>query len=177
MAHARNPQFSADGQRVYLIGLPSGGSTYSVWRVRRDGTSLERLVDLSSFGCEGGGRLAVSPDESRVAYCDGIEVIILTIATGAKTVIGTYGSQPAFSRDGARVAFTRNNSVVLVNKDGSPDRTLFIPGWSGSQSITWLPGNGWLLLRADLPTLVSTSGGERAPIPTLKDYHQISVVY
>lgn len=112
---------------------PEGG----LYSSRLDGTDL-RLVE--------GGRavagLDVSPDGGRVAYDDylgfdeGHQVFVLELATGEERRLTSgfqWNTQPVWSPDGTRLAFTAQRAgvfgVSVMNADGSAERRL-----SGSES-------------------------------------------
>jgi len=176
---ARFPRFSADGQRVYFAGQIDSVSTRAIFRVRRDGTGLERIVGLTALNdFDEGEQVGVSPDETHIVYRDGLGINVLTMATGAKTVIASSGSQPTFSPDGQRIAYTNvNNLVVITGVDGTVQKSIPFQYWS-DDGLTWLPDGRWLLLRtATGVTLLDTVSGEQLRLPSFAEQHQMSIGY
>src|SRR5207237_6035186 len=119
-------------------------------------------------------QITPSPDGTQVAYRGAADVIVRTISTGAEKVIGSYGTMPAFSPDGRRIAFDEGTHLVIINPDGT-GRTEFAGPYLSYGELTWLPGSRWLLLRtSEGPNLLDTVTGELVPAPALYDFFQYS---
>ncbi|HEX7980330.1 MAG TPA: hypothetical protein VF461_17120 [Gemmatimonadaceae bacterium] len=170
------PRFSADGQRVYFAGRAPGAPTSAIWRINRDGTGLERLVDVSKLNDgNDGAQVGVSPDERRIVFNDSLGVVVYTISTGTRTVIGSNGTQATFSPDGQRIAYTNATALVITNVDGTLLESIPFRG-AGADGLAWLPDSRWLLLRTiDGATLLDTATGEQVPIRQFAELHQISI--
>jgi eukaryotic-like serine/threonine-protein kinase len=120
VAAAGAPSVAADGSLLYTPGQASRAQ--SVGWVSREGRIEETAAELPD---EIGG-LALSRDGKRIAVtvADGGRRNVWTIDVGRGTRtkltpdLGIAG-RPAFSADGAQVAFAVNNKVFVVPADGS----------------------------------------------------------
>src|SRR5438034_4636265 len=90
------------------------------------------------------GRLAISPDGSRLAYIGGPRSQLLIRARNqlhAIAVPGTEGAtSPFFSPDGRRVGFLRDFIVQIASLDGGPPITV-LDSLIGVSGASWGPDN------------------------------------
>ncbi len=90
------------------------------------------------------GRLAISPDGSRLAYIGGPRSQLLIRARNqlhAIAVPGTEGaSTPFFSPDGRQVGFLRDFIVQIASLDGGPPITV-LDSLAGVSGASWGPDN------------------------------------
>ncbi len=121
--------FSPDGSYLYTAISIEGNS--DIYRVRLDGSSLEKVVD--GFGIEVSP--ALSPDGRTIAFVSdrggAPQVYVKTLgAAGERRVssAGGYATSPSWSPAGDRIAFTAlsggSYSLYTVRPDGSDQRLL-----------------------------------------------------
>ena len=155
----QTPSFSPDGEELVFVGLSGGQS--DLYRVRRDGSELQRLTN---------DRFAVrdpqwSPDGSMVVYVsdegpgtdlatlqfDRWHLVLLDLATGERRDITPFARgkavSPAWSGDGAWIAFVSDqggvsNIYVLHRTTGEVFQlTDLVTGVSGilpsSPALSW----------------------------------------
>src|SRR5688572_27865617 len=150
---AYHPRFSPDGSFIYFSALNNDG--YGLWRVRSDGTDLKQIVSTYGYTTPG-----ISPDGKLIAYYDP-EMLVLDLSTGKKVQIGPTGWFPAFSPDGARVAYLSGSGILVANVSGAPPTRLAIPWVASDAGLSWPPSGDWLITRESMwPMLVNASTGE-----------------
>src|SRR5437773_5336248 len=102
------------------------------------------------------GRLAISPDGSRLAYIGGPRSQLLIRARNqlhAIAVPGTEGAtSPFFSPDGRQVGFLRDFLVQIASLDGGPPITVLDSLITGTSGASWGP-DGFIYVDAN------TNGG------------------
>ena len=98
--------------------------------------STEAIVPGASYW----GRLAISPDGTRLAYIGGPSAELLVRPRdhlNAATISGTKGAEtPFFSPDGQRVGFLKEERVYIAPTNGGPVVTV-------SESLTGVAGASW----------------------------------
>jgi hypothetical protein len=142
----------ADETLIVVATLsPSNDAEYGVWRVGRDNvaTQVATLPGLGQAFSTRSGAADVSPDGTRVAYLaatnGNLELRVVTLATGATTVLAPNARSPRWSPNGDRVAYLElanqvvslNGRLTVINADGTGKHavgsaTNFNPGicWS-----------------------------------------------
>src|SRR5438093_5127653 len=132
-------------------------------------------------GAPWSGRVAISPDGSRLAYIGGPRSQLLIRARNqlhAIAVPGTEGaSTPFFSPDGSKVGFLRVQDVQIASINGAPPITVTDTLLTGTSGASWGPDgfiyvdantNGGGLLRVEAKpgatqnrcTVLDTASGE-----------------
>ena len=148
MYSATDPHFTRDGQYLYFAGAELDTSATGIWRVRPDGTGLERITRTSA-SLDMHVEPSPSPDGTRIAYSDKRlgRVVVVTLATGATTIVGTDGGMaPEFSPDGTKVAYLSYSSgLVTVNVDGTGWKKVGGGFW-GYPVVSWMSDGQWLLV-------------------------------
>jgi eukaryotic-like serine/threonine-protein kinase len=148
------PSFSADGDFLYYSYLEPGRFTGTVYRVSVLGGAPRRLLDGVSV-------VAPSPDGRRLAlfvWQTGGAILRVAGAEGesprdlvARTGRDHFDSGPAWSSDGRTIAIVSHRygqpqQVVLVDADSGAERILPQKTLRAVQAVSWLPGNGGLLV-------------------------------
>ncbi len=127
------PRVSRDGAWTYFQLSGSPATNFELWRVRLDGTGLERV------GPAGEPSLSdadpdPSPDGTRLAYAttrpDGTwHLVLRDLATGADHPLGVPGRNPRWSPSGDRLAYVNTTdgqfgTIHVVRSDGTQDRQI-----------------------------------------------------
>ena len=146
----RGPSFSSDGQRLaysvtHKSTLPGGAGEGDIWTVNADGTETTRLTfdrELDELDP------AFSPDGSKIAFvsatpggpastrdilvvdADGSNPVNLTAANGGA---GAEDSDPSWSPDGSKIAFT---------SDRGGGAEIWVMGSGGGNPTTLTSANG-----------------------------------
>lgn len=137
------PTWSHDGEWIaYDSDLPAG-NTYSIWKMKNDGSSMIRIYD----GARGANW---SPNGDRIIlfdYIDTKSVEIFSIDTsGGDLVRVTFNKSPKrfakFSPDGDKIAYilasgANYNEIVIINADGSG--SLKLVGDVCFSGLSWSP--------------------------------------
>src|SRR6266571_2071637 len=131
-----------------VIGLAMLISVTAIWgwmrpepakQVVRSTLAMDS-TDAMAPGAPWSGRVAISPDGSRLAYIGGPRSQLLIRARNqlhAIAVPGTEGaSTPFFSPDGSKVGFLRGQDVQIASITGAPPITV-------SNSLTGTSGASW----------------------------------
>jgi len=154
-----SPAWSPDGTRIAFTRAPTdySGDGFQIYVMNADGsgqTSVPYGVDWGDFDP------AWSPDGTRIAFTNGNGdgssdiVIVNGVGSGQQTYLPlTHNSDaiypqddydPAWSPDGARIAFTRgrlaygNSDIYVMNADGS-GQTSLTNSQGNDYNPAWLP--------------------------------------
>jgi Tol biopolymer transport system component len=167
------PRFAGTNDWVYFNGFVNSINFSYIWRVRADGTGLERLPPWLPM--TGAWQSDPSPDDTHVLY-DAGGLYSLDIASGTSTFVAS-GWAASWSPDGSRVAYLTSGTLSIMNADGSGTRPLstvhkydnsFVPNWSSDGQ--------WIVLRGPgAPELIRVATGDVIPLPFAKDMYQPSL--
>src|SRR2546426_406210 len=171
---------------IVLAILISGGAIWGWMRpapakqVVRSTLAMDSTEAMAP-GAPWSGRVAISPDGSRLAYIGGPRSQLLIRARNqlhAIAVPGTEGaSTPFFSPDGSQVGFLRVKDVQIASINGAPPITVTDTLLAGTAGASWGPDgfiyvdantNGGGLLRVEAKpgakpswfTVLDTASGE-----------------
>lgn len=116
---ADHPSWSPDGLRIAFRCFFATGRT-DVCVANKDGTGLVRLM-IGDFPFPVDYRPAWSPDGRSIAFTWGTaEAQIAVVAVdGSNLRLITGGAEPAWSRDGAKLVFVRDDGLFEIDADGS----------------------------------------------------------
>ena len=140
------PRWSPDGQWVYFIGQRPPGAQ-AVWRIRPDGTQADSLGLATSFTVYAAP--SISPDGRFVAVSDANGVRVIDVSSKAFHVVAApLGCvQPHYSPDGTRFACLTNNTLTVMNIDGSAQRVVGTT-FDDLSGLDWSPDGAWILARS-----------------------------
>jgi len=104
--------------------------------VQPGGSRCEDVISITKITPGGGGV------DGKIVFQRGFDengqIILLDSATGTETPLGP-GKNPAFSPNGALIAFERNNQVIIMNADGTNQRVV-----ASGQHPTWSPDGSFI---------------------------------
>src|SRR5204862_2900897 len=135
-----------------VIGLAMLISAGAIWGWMRPAPAKQVVrstlamdsTEAMAPGAPWSGRIAISPDGSRLAYIGGPRSQLLIRARNqlhAIAVPGTEGAtSPFFSPDGRRVGFLRDFIVQIASLDGGPPITV-LDSLIGVSGASWGPDN------------------------------------
>ncbi|WP_280332110.1 TolB family protein [Nocardia wallacei] len=75
------------------------------------------------------------PHPARIAFADDWQSVFVMNPDGTGVVRIGAGSDPSFSPDGSKIAFTRADTLWLMNADGSEARQLLSDGFYNSEPV------------------------------------------
>ncbi len=118
---ANHPAWSPDGLRIAFECFFAPASN-DICVVNKDGTGLTvlRSADLSQH--ESDSRPAWSPDGRSIAFTMSVpflEQVAVSAVDGSSLRVITGGADPAWSRDGAKLVFVRDDGLFEIDADGS----------------------------------------------------------
>jgi Tol biopolymer transport system component len=168
LTYAHYPKWSPDGRWIAFQQQTSydddgmrNSTSYELWLVRPDGSSLRRSLgagvpfDASVPFIMRGNAWAWSPDSKWIAFVhrndqDTPTVNVLDLATEGTRRL-TTGTYPVWSPDGTRIAFVDRCRIWLIPAKGGK-RTLITPRpWSDTcvADLGWSPDGRWLAATDD----------------------------
>jgi Tol biopolymer transport system component len=123
---------SPDWKHVAYISYPAGDWWLTVARV--DGSDERRLAKATAG-------FDWAPDSNRLAFgaADGTLGVVGIDGSGLKTIAAKPAGSPAWSPDNVHIAYVRNNSIHVVNADGSGDIDVTVGGTYGADQPVWSP--------------------------------------
>jgi Tol biopolymer transport system component len=100
---------------------------------------------------------------------------MLDLASGASTDLQVRGHQPAWSRNGAQIAFIGDGSSIRVmNPGGTGVRTVAGSPNSYAFGIDWSPDSQWIVARNSSRgrlEIINAGTGESVPIPSTQGFN------
>jgi TolB protein len=143
-----NASFSADGQEI-IFTSERGGSA-DIYRVRTDGTALERLTSHPAYD----DQAALSPDGSALAFVSTrrsgtTDIWLLDLIADTYRNLTDHGNnfRPSWSPDGKWLAFTSDRDTTPVNAAGRWEfvhsTSLYVIGADGTGLRRLTPPGGF----------------------------------
>jgi Tol biopolymer transport system component len=166
-------RFSRDGAWIYFDFSGYRQDYAGLFRIRRDGTGLERLGEIGRDY-----RPSPSPDGRYVAYVSdrtpcGVDacIRILDVVANRDTDFFLRGTHAAWSPAADRIAIVSEERVLLVRPDGRQERVL-LEGAFDVRWIDWSPDGEWVVLSSPhgTVTLVRADDGLALPLGHLKSH-------
>ena len=144
-----NYAFSDGGSLAYVSGGGGGEVLRSLVWLDRDGSNAVPLsADLANYELP-----RISPDGTRVAFSilaeGGFDIWVYHLETGSRsqfTFEGTFDRVPVWTRDGSRIAFSRQPAAGIYWKlaDGSGEAELLLEQDFNVIPVSWSPDNNVL---------------------------------
>lgn len=155
--YAEFPTWSPDGKQLAFVGTRDAGdlpdSRLEV--VNLDGTRLHEVTT----GLAGSARVAWSPDGAWILFFGSSDCDLCAIhpdgsgmhQLAALTPDSTAGfGFPSWSPDGLRIAFERDQSIVVMQADGS-NQVALTSGAADDEYADWSPDGNWLVFSRFIP--------------------------
>ena len=163
------PRFSRDGQWVYYTRLSR------LQRIHPDGTG-EEPVPIVNPGIDAAP--AFSPDGSRavIVRLFANQLLMLDLATGTTTDLGSTGLTPAWSPTGNLIAFVGSgdgSTIRVMNPDGTGVRTIASVNAPYAIGIDWSSDGQWIVARSagrDRVEMINVTSGEVIPLAYTRGY-------
>lgn len=162
-------RFARDGGWVYFTATSKTESGYLTYRIRPDGTQLERVGPGATEG--GSLRPDISPDgTTEIFQTTGGAIGSMDIATRTIKSLGVSGLFPRYSPDGRQIAYLGGPNAAqlyVMNADGTNPRPLTPLNVTYQElgAVDWSPDGLWLIASTNSELdLVRLSDGARLPL-------------
>jgi hypothetical protein len=161
---------------LYFSGPRSDNHVMAVWRMNADGSGLVELgtpTDSYDFT-----HPAPSPDGKTVLYdVDPQGIMAIDVATKTVHALGLQGSFPAYSPDGAHIAYLSGSMLMIANSDGTGARMLWGSSDVDVTAPSWSADGNWILAprAGGGAALVRVSDSVILPLPFAFGYFQLAL--
>lgn len=160
------PSYSRDGRWIYFNSLEETYYWRSefIWRVRPDGSGMERVTPTGVTENPGEQFPSLSPDGSRLALYSYDHVRVRNLATRGVS-LAVRGTNPRWSPVSDQIAFWSQGRIMLTAADGTGLRNLSPDTPVGT--FDWSPDGRWLITRLTRSqlALIHAQTGEIIPLP------------
>jgi TolB protein len=169
---ATDPSWSPDGKRLAFINWKDQNAELYVWNVDGSTRRLTRTEARREISP------AWSPDGTRIVFAGwGQEQHLFVInadGTGERQLTSDVrqGWRPDWSPDGRTIAFQVHRAIMLVDADGSNERSLApgeAPAWSPDGTRIAFSRNGFYWAEGGLFTMAADGGDVRRITEALDD--------
>ena len=174
----RAPRISADGRYVFFNALLVNYGYQTIFRVRADGTGLERVTNTSGEPPVETHTPAPSPDGSQFAFVEEQRSIVLkTISTGARTVIAADGQYPVYSPNGRRIVFVNAGRFVVADLANGTTTPVGTPYTAPTAPPTaWSLDSEWFFASSYQGTVMTNATtGEQVVIPGTRGWTYLTL--
>lgn len=171
-------QYSAAGDWIYFT-REAGYSNPESWRVRPDGTELQRVAPGKAY------KPSPSPDGRYVAYFglylgrDPINGELLTFIWDMQTGSNLPGFLEAdcvrFSPSGTQIAYEWEGALYVRPFPDGPPRRLGATTSQYAEWVSWSPDGQWIAVQSKTDNrleLIQVSTGMAVPLPNTRDLSQ-----
>jgi Tol biopolymer transport system component len=151
------PKWAGDGRAIaFAVELPDSNSDIYIERLngghpRPVARSRIGGVEIQDFDWSRSGRaLALTVNDNRISPFDGPFVAVLTLATGSVRFLLKHGGsyEPAWSPNGARIAYQCEGEVCTIAANGGERRVL--TAVSGAGEPAWSPDGRWIVFSREI---------------------------
>lgn len=167
------PTPSADGWIYYTQRFTNSGSQ-ALMRMPLAGGTPQTIRPADPYS--DAGRPDPSPDGRVLAYqgwTTGLpvpqpEIRFLDLQTRTDLAPRVIGSAPSYSHGGTRLAFAREDAILVADADGTGARVVTPAANLYREWASWSPGDGWLAVYAWAPgriELIHLATGLVVPLP------------
>jgi Tol biopolymer transport system component len=149
--------WSPNGRKLAFVGGQSYGGLrkppkIGLYVASASGTHLRRLLACGSCGVDYQSPISWSPDGSRIVMGDGRRVAIVNVKTRSHRLVGPGCKgrwnvpDPAWSPNGAKIAFACGASLYVVTRNGTDAHLIAtVPGQPEVGHLSWSPDGNTLL--------------------------------
>jgi Tol biopolymer transport system component len=148
---AEFPTWSADGKQLAFVGTVNAGDIPDarLYIVNLDGTGLHEVT----ASVAGSGRITWSPDGAWIVYFRASDCDLCAIhpdGTGMHKLAALNPDStagfgfPSWSPDGLHIAFESEQSIIVMNADGS-NQVPLTSGAADDEYVDWSPDGNWLV--------------------------------
>lgn len=164
------PFASADGEWIYFSGMET--HLHLLWRMRNDGTQLERISDSAAPIDE--ARPSISADGTLLAYETNTTITVRDLSTGTVTTTALPGIYARFSPVENRIAYITSNrrQIAITDPDGSNHRVLSTI-FGNFDGLDWSPDGKWIVTSRDGQLLlIEVATGAEIPLRWTGEFNQ-----
>ena len=171
MTQELTPQIARSTGKVFFTAGFSG--SLSIWQIDANGSNPAEVL---ASGPHNYRQPSPRPDGTRIAVVeDGVNIRVLDVGSHSLSSWSVAGTCPQWSPLSDKIAYMRNNTVRIVNADGTQDRQISPQGhYYNPWTSGWSPDEHWLVAHSDnsgLELIDVTTGGAISITGTANYYY------